>query len=110
MTDYRRLRPRKLKIKPYSGPAGGWGSLKSLASVALRARDMPIRQLLRQNKTEGFMCVSCAWPKPAHSHPAEFCENGAKATFWDLTRRRAGPEVFAAHTVTELLTWSDFDL
>ncbi|MDG2528103.1 FdhF/YdeP family oxidoreductase [Caulobacter endophyticus] len=68
------------------------------------------RQLLRQNKTDGFACVSCAWPKPAKPHPAEFCENGAKATAWDLTRRRCTPEFFARHTLTQLLSWSDYDL
>jgi molybdopterin-dependent oxidoreductase alpha subunit len=54
--------------------------------------------------------VSCAWAKPAHPHPFEFCENGAKATAWELTNRRATPEFFAAHTIAELQTWSDFRL
>jgi hypothetical protein len=34
--------------------------------------------LSTQNKPEGYMCVSCAWAKPAKTHPLEFCENGAK--------------------------------
>jgi molybdopterin-dependent oxidoreductase alpha subunit len=101
---------RRIKIKPYDGPAGGWGSMKSIVRVARDEGDLPVRQLLRQNKAGGFACVSCAWPKPAKSHPAEFCENGAKATLWDLTRRRADPQFFAAHTLTELLDWSDYDL
>ncbi|WZB73694.1 molybdopterin-dependent oxidoreductase [Achromobacter insuavis] len=29
---------------------------------------------------------------------------------WEATRKRVTPEFFAAHTVTELLTWSDHDL
>ena len=33
--------------------------------------------LRRQNKVEGFMCVSCAWNKPADLHPLAFCEIGA---------------------------------
>ncbi|HMP62047.1 MAG TPA: CbbBc protein, partial [Phenylobacterium sp.] len=57
-----------------------------------------------------FMCVSCAWAKPAEPHPAEFCENGAKATIWDFTPRRAGPDFFASHTLTELRTWTDYEL
>ena len=44
------------------------------------------------------MCTSCAWAKPAEPHPFEFCENGAKATIWELTRDRCGPEFFADHT------------
>ena len=56
------------------------------------------------------MCVSCAWTKPADHHPFEFCENGAKATLWELTTRRCTPEFFAKHTVTELRGWKDHDL
>lgn len=103
----------KTRVKLYEGPAGGYGSLSGIAKVALHAAPPPLetaRQLLRQNKTDGFACVSCAWPKPAKPHPAEFCENGAKATAWDLTRRRCTPEFFARHTLTELLDWSDYDL
>ena len=56
------------------------------------------------------MCTSCAWTKPAVPHAFEFCENGAKATLWDLTRDRATPELFARHTVAELSGWSDHEL
>lgn len=54
--------------------------------------------------------MSCAWAKPYVSHTFEFCENGAKATAWEATSLRAGPEFFASHTVTELLGWRDYDL
>lgn len=104
---------RKMKIEPYQGPAGGWGSLKSVAGI-LKREKVPLpsttHELLRQNKADGFMCVSCAWPKSAHPHPFEFCENGAKATAWELTSERVTPAFFAQHTVSELLTWSDHDL
>ena len=56
------------------------------------------------------MCVSCSWAKPADYHPFEFCENGAKATLWELTTRRCTPEFFAEHTLTELRGWNDYDL
>jgi hypothetical protein len=56
------------------------------------------------------MCTSCAWAKPAKPLAFEYCENGAKATAWEQTRRRATPDFFAAHTVTELLGWSDYAL
>jgi len=105
--------PRKTKIEPYKGPAGGWGSLKGITRI-LGAETPPtaslLRELARQNKADGFACVSCAWPKPAEPHPAEFCENGAKATIWDLTNRRCTPAFFAEHTVGELARWSDYDL
>lgn len=101
-------------IKPVStdSPAGGWGSLKGMSEVFARELPSPgvLPTLMRQNKAEGFMCSSCAWGKPAHPHTFEFCENGAKATIWELTRDRCTPDFFARHTVTELLDWQDFDL
>ena len=104
--------PGELKIEPYDGPSGGWGSVESLAEIIPREEDGPaiVKELFRQNKHDGFMCVSCAWPKPAKPHPFEFCENGAKATAWEITKRRTTPEFFAEHTVTELQAWPDYDL
>ncbi len=94
------------------GPAGGWGSLKSIARIYGEAWPTPaaVEALARQNKPGGFMCVSCAWPKPANYHPFEFCENGAKATLWDLTNARCTPDFWEDHTVTELRAWKDHDL
>lgn len=102
----------KVKIYPYRGPAGGWGSAKSVAKY-LGSEHLLVEGpgvLLKQNKPEGFSCVSCAWAKPVPSHPAEFCENGAKATAWELTKKRVTPELFQKHTVSELQGWSDFQL
>ena len=99
-------------FEPYDSPAGGWGSLKSLGSV-LRREHVVIEGagvLIHQNKPDGFACVSCAWGKPEKPHPFEFCENGAKATAWELTTRRASPEFFLQHPVRELEAWSDHDL
>ncbi|WP_454718869.1 FdhF/YdeP family oxidoreductase [Caulobacter segnis] len=113
MTDPTQPRTRRARIKSYDGPAGGYGSLKGIAEAVVHEKTPPLplaRQLLRQNKVDGFACVSCAWPKPVKAHPAEFCENGAKATAWDMTSRRCGRDFFAAHTLTELLDWSDYDL
>jgi molybdopterin-dependent oxidoreductase alpha subunit len=102
----------KVEIKPYTGPAGGWGSVKSLVQIGRREASGPevLKELTRQNKPEGFMCVSCAWGKPADHHPAEFCENGAKATAWELARFRVTPDFFQAHSVTALQGWRDHDL
>jgi molybdopterin-dependent oxidoreductase alpha subunit len=110
MSDAPEHKPRKIKITPYQGPVGGWGSMRGMAQVMRAEQDLPVGALLRQNKPDGFMCVSCAWAKPADPHIPEFCENGAKATAWDLTPRRCTPAFFAAHTLTELLDWSDYDL
>ena len=105
--------PRKIRIKRYRAGSGGWGSLRSVASILWREKVPPLATLdtlLHQNKTGGFMCVSCAWPKPAEPHPFEFCENGAKATAWETTSLRCGPEFFAGHTLGELRGWPDHDL
>lgn len=96
----------------YDHPTGGWGSLKSVLRQASRNRiGIGVMETLRrQNKPRGHMCTSCAWAKPPSPHLAEFCENGAKATIWDLTRDRCTPEFFARHTITELRSWPDHDL
>ncbi|CCF21496.1 Protein ydeP [Pseudorhizobium banfieldiae] len=96
----------------YDGPAGGWGSVRGIARIFAKELNSPAvaDTLRRQNKPGGFMCVSCAWTKPADHHPLEFCENGAKATLWELTTRRCTPDFFAKHTVTELRGWKDHDL
>ena len=96
----------------YEGPSGGWGSLRGISSIFGKELDTPevIDLLRRQNKPGGFMCVSCAWTKPAKPHPFEFCENGAKATLWEQTSRRADPDFFAEHTVSELQRWGDHEL
>ncbi len=62
------------------------------------------RVLTAMNHVDGFDCPSCAWPDPdpEHRHLAEFCENGAKAVAWEATRRRVGPDFFAAHSVAVL--------
>ncbi|UMY18124.1 FdhF/YdeP family oxidoreductase [Methylobacterium organophilum] len=101
-----------VKIEAYEDPAGGWGSARSLFDILTREQ-IPASgaaMLMKQNKPDGFMCVSCAWAKPAKPSTFEYCENGAKATAWEQTRKRVGPDFFARHSVTELLAWEDYDL
>lgn len=111
MTDRKETHQRE-ELPHYDHPSGGWGSLQSVAKHMGQERPSAgvLETLMRQNKPGGHMCTSCAWTKPPNPHIAEFCENGAKATLWDLTRDRCGPEFFARHTVSELRTWSDYDL
>lgn len=104
--------PREGETVHYDGPSGGWGSLRGMARIAGSELNSPavLDTLSHQNKPHGLMCVSCAWAKPANPHPAEFCENGAKATLWELTSRRCTPDFFARHTLSELRDWRDYDL
>ncbi|OZI23169.1 formate dehydrogenase [Bordetella genomosp. 9] len=97
---------------PHTEPAGGWGSARAVGSILVREHRLlhGTRVLMQQNKPDGFMCVSCSWAKPAHPHPFEFCENGAKATAWDITSKHVSASFFAEHTCTELESWSDHEL
>ncbi len=98
---------------PYDkSPAGGWGSLKGVARIAGESHTSAVaaKILSTLNKPGGVMCSSCAWAKPAKPAKFEFCENGAKATMWELDRNRAGAEFFAKHPVGDLKGWHDHDL
>ncbi|GAA3739404.1 molybdopterin-dependent oxidoreductase alpha subunit [Spinactinospora alkalitolerans] len=64
--------------------------------------------LLNVNQKKGFDCPGCAWPEPDHRHPAEFCENGAKAVAEEATRRAVTPEFFARHPVADLARRSGY--
>ncbi len=66
-----------------------------------------LRLLPVVNKPGGVDCPGCAWPDPAHSHIAEFCENGAKAIAEEATLRRVDRDFFAAHSVADLAEKSD---
>ncbi len=60
------------------------------------------------NQPGGFKCPSCAFPDADERRKLEFCENGAKALAWEATQFRAGRELFARHTVTELMAQTDY--
>ena len=83
-------------------------------SLRMSQQQMGVRRtaltLLKVNQDRGFDCPGCAWPDgdaPAR-HIAEFCENGAKAVAEEATLRRVTPEFFAAHSVDDLATRSDY--
>ena len=100
------------RYKPYQNAAGGWGSAFSVMNILWRQQALaqaPLA-LFKQNKPDGFACVSCAWAKPGAPNALEFCENGAKATAWELTSLKTGPEFFQQHSVQDLRSWSDYEL
>ena len=68
------------------------------------------KTLLKLNQTDGFDCMSCAWPDPDpdHRHTAEFCENGAKAVAEEATKARVDPAFFARHPVAELAEKTEY--
>ena len=99
-------------IRDYKAPAGGWGALKATANAIREQMENvdAVTTLLRTNQPDGFDCPGCAWPDKKHHATFEFCENGAKAVTWEATSKRATPELFAAHTVSDLLNRSDHEL
>ncbi len=101
----------KPSIKPYTGPAGGWGSLEATTRFVLDSKQTlkNMRNLMRVNKARGFDCPGCAWGDDNHS-TFSFCENGAKAVSWEATRSAVEPEFFAAHSVSTLQQQSDYFL
>lgn len=102
----------KEKIEDYTGPAAGWGAVKAVAEAIREQMEIvpDIITMFEMNKPQGFDCPGCAWPDPKHSASFDVCENGAKAMAWEATAKKTTPEFFAKHTVSELLTWADYDL
>lgn len=96
----------------YDKAAGGWGSVHGISHIFGDAKPsaVALKILSHQNKAGGMMCTSCAWAKPAKPHTFEFCENGAKATLWELDKARADRDFFQTHTLSELREWHDHDL
>ncbi|HDS1530430.1 TPA: FdhF/YdeP family oxidoreductase [Stenotrophomonas maltophilia] len=98
------------RYKPYNQPAGGWGAAGATARVLLQQSVIGkgTKALLAMNQPGGFKCPSCAFPDADERRKLEFCENGAKALAWEATQFRAGRELFAQHTVTELMAQTDY--
>jgi molybdopterin-dependent oxidoreductase alpha subunit len=94
-------------------PAAGWGAARSVGEV-LEKSGTPaedVRALFVMNQEDGgFDCPGCAWPDDPTGLHLDICENGVKHVTWELTRKQAGRHFFAAHTVSELAGWSDYDL
>ncbi|WP_263224605.1 FdhF/YdeP family oxidoreductase [Pseudomonas alabamensis] len=98
------------RYKPYAGPAGGWGALRSVAKAWVGSDNAlkNIRALLKTNQNGGFDCPGCAWGDSPESGMVKFCENGAKAVNWEATKRRVDAAFFAKHSVSALLEQSDY--
>ncbi|MFJ6567470.1 FdhF/YdeP family oxidoreductase [Streptomyces sp. NPDC091292] len=97
----------------YHHPAAGWGAAKSVTRVLLRERaliDGPRAIFKMNHENGGFDCPGCAWPDDTKGLKLDICENGIKHVTWEMTPKRARRELFAANTVSELATWTDFAL
>ena len=104
------MSPPVPRFKPYTGAAGGWGALRSVAHFWLESDNAlkNIRALLKTNQHGGFDCPGCAWGESAESGLVKFCENGAKAVNWEATKRRVDATFFAKHSLAALREQSDY--
>jgi len=86
-----------ISLKKVFGEAGFFRGLKALNKL---------------NKKDGFDCPSCAWPDPddERSSIAEYCENGAKAVADEATAKAIGADFFAANSVHQLASLSDYEI
>ncbi|MFC6470255.1 FdhF/YdeP family oxidoreductase [Gordonia humi] len=99
--------------KPYHHPAAAWGAARSVAKVLIKERELfkgSTAMLTMNHPVRGFDCPGCAWPDDNHGVKLDICENGIKHVTWEMTPKRVDREFFAAHTVTELAEWNDYDL
>src|ERR1700757_3143194 len=98
---------------PYHHPAAGWGAAESVADVLARAGE-PIEGFraifVMNHENGGFDCPGCAWRDDPSGLRLDICENGIKHATWELQPAKADRDFFATHTVSELATWSDYDL
>lgn len=108
-----RISDESPQFQPYHHPAAGWGAAMSVSKFVLRERE-PVdgpRAIMRMNhENGGFDCPGCAWPDDLKGLKLDICENGIKHVTWEMTHKRAGPDFFAAHSVSELSEWPDIDL
>ena len=65
---------------------------------------------MMNHENGGFDCPGCAWPDDPSGLKLDICENGIKHATWELAHAKADAALFAAHTVTELAEWTDYDL
>src|SRR5215469_1313081 len=97
----------------YHHPAAGWGAARSVGRV-LEKSGVPeegVRAMFVMNQENGgFDCPGCAWPDDPSGLRLDLCENGVKHVTWELTRKLADRDFFAAHPVSELDGWTDYDL
>ncbi|MEU7767288.1 FdhF/YdeP family oxidoreductase [Nocardia sp. NPDC049190] len=101
------------EFHPYHHPAAGWGAAKSVTRFLAREQEAiagPHAILKMNHEDGGFDCPGCAWPDDMKGLHLDICENGIKHVAWEMTHKRVDREFFAAHTVSELSRWSEFDL
>ncbi|MBX9567436.1 MAG: FdhF/YdeP family oxidoreductase [Candidatus Obscuribacterales bacterium] len=99
--------------KDYHHPAAAWGAAFSVGRILVEQGAVldGVRAIFQMNhENGGFDCPGCAWPDDRKGLRMDICENGIKHVTWEMTKKRADRHFFAKHTMSELESWSDFDL
>jgi len=97
----------------YHHPAAAWGAAISVSKVLLKQHELlegPRVVFKMNHENGGFDCPGCAWPDDRKGLRMDICENGIKHATWEMTPKRVSRVFFAAHTVAELMGWTDFAL
>jgi len=97
----------------YHHPAAAWGAAISVSKVLLKQHELlegPRVVFKMNHENGGFDCPGCAWPDDRKGLRMDICENGIKHATWEMTPKRVARGFFAAHTVAELMGWTDFAL
>lgn len=105
---------KQIRITPQAEIAAGLKGISTAMTHAFNEMG-PIKALValsKVNQKKGFDCPGCAWPDPDDKRSlfAEYCENGAKAVAEEATRKKVDPFFLSQFPVSEMLTWSDYDI
>lgn len=116
-SDDKKLNKKKAEAKysqkDYTHPAAAWGAALSVGRVLVEQNAIVdgVSAIFQMNhENGGYDCPGCAWPDDRKGLKMDICENGIKHVTWEMTKKRVGPEFFAKHSVTELMSWSEFEL
>ena len=101
------------KIPVYTHPAAGWPAL-----IASTRKLMDYNAFLRgsvsvlssNQPNGGFDCPGCAWPDHKTHKTLDVCETGIKVIASEAMSTRADAAFFSRHTVTELQSWSGYEI
>jgi len=111
------VQPEELTGIKLTKPADYAAGMKGVTVALQHAFDemgpaKAMQTLAKLNQKTGFDCPGCAWPDPDDKRSlfAEYCENGAKAVAEEATNKRVDPAFFAKYSITELASWSDYQI
>lgn len=97
----------------YTHASAAWGAAISVGEVLVKSQ-RPVSGALTMftmnHPIKGFDCPGCAWPDDQKGLKLDICENGMKHVTWEMTHKRVGSGFFSKHTVSELSTWTDYEL